>query len=136
MTKKEFYATPIGAKDKGVAAGQQKLTFGAVHIFCAKAVGKGLIGASPSPTYATSIQFSSCYTEAKIGTHKIELATHFLTPMAVEYHNNGFVEIGSELFEEEGSLHLAGGEVDLGVLGHLHVRLVRLVDGLDQHHGV
>jgi hypothetical protein len=115
--KKEFYGEPIGAKTKGLGRGEQALKFGQVKIFCRKATANGILGESPSPTYNTSIKFAECYTEAKIGTHPIELATHFVTPIVVEYHNNGFVEVGSETFEEEGSLKLAGGEIELIING-------------------
>ena len=115
-TTKEFYAAPLG-KTKGLSVGPQKIEFGPVKITCQKAVGKGAQGESPSKTFGTSIQFSMCATEAKIGTHPIELATHFKTPVAIEYHNNHFVEIGSETVEEQGSVKLAGGEVELVING-------------------
>jgi hypothetical protein len=116
-TKKEFYASPMGNSTKGVGVGTQSLTFGAIKIFCQKAGTKGKQGASPLPTFGTEIHFSMCHTEAKIGAHPIQLATHFKTPLVVEYHNNGFVETGSETVEEEGSLKLAGGTVELLISG-------------------
>jgi hypothetical protein len=114
-TKKEFYGTPIGGKTKGLNTGIQELRFGPVHVFCGRAVSKGVLGASPSPVFNSSIRFSACHTEAKIGAHPIPLATTFLTPLVVEYHHNGFVETGSETVEEEGTLKLSGGTVELRI---------------------
>ena len=114
-TKKEFYGTPIGGKTAGLSTADQELRFGPIHIFCHRAVGKGVLGASPSPVFNTSIRFSKCHTDAKIGAHEVPLATLFKTPLVVEYHHNGFVETGSETVEEEGSLKLAGGTVELRI---------------------
>jgi hypothetical protein len=69
-----------------------------------------LQGESPSKTFGTSIQFSKCTTAAKIGNKEIALTTHFFTPVVIEYHNNHFVQIGSETLEEAGSVRLAGGK--------------------------
>jgi hypothetical protein len=115
-TSKEFWTTPLG-KTKGLATTPQQITFGPVKITCLQAVAKGAQGESPSKTFGTSIQFSKCTTAARIGNREIALTTHFKTPVVIEYHNNHFVEIGSETLEEEGSVKLAGGEVELVING-------------------
>jgi hypothetical protein len=43
------------------------------------------------------------------------LPTKFITPLAIQYHANHFVETGSELVEEEGATVLAGGTAEIKV---------------------
>ena len=110
----EFTASKAG-KTKGSIEGEQKFKFGPFKITCEKAVSKGAVAAGSSKTYAIATKFANCSTEGKIGPKKIQLATRFLTPLAVEYHANGFVETGSEIEEVEGKAVLAGGTTELKV---------------------
>jgi hypothetical protein len=116
----EFTANKAG-KTKGISTTEQNFKFGPFKITCSETPGstaavarsKGKVVAGASKTYATTIKFTQCFTQAKIGAKSIKLRTHFLTPLAVEYHANGFVETGSETEEVEGSAVLAGGEVEI-----------------------
>jgi hypothetical protein len=110
----EFIASTSN-KTGGTAETEQVFKFGPFKIKCGRANAKGLVAAGSSETYATSIKFAKCLTEAKLGVHDIFLGTRFLTPLAVEYHANGFVETGSELEEFEGSAVLAGGSAEIKV---------------------
>lgn len=110
----EFIASTSN-KTNGTAETEQVFKFGPFKIKCGRANAKGLVAAGSSETYATSIKFTKCLTEAKLGVHTIFLGTRFLTPLAVEYHANGFVETGSELEEFEGSAVLAGGSAEIKV---------------------
>jgi hypothetical protein len=111
----EFTASKAGAL-VGRSEEAQNFKFGAFKITCEKALAKGKVAAGASPTFATAIKYTKCSTAASIGAKKIKLATHFHTPLAIEYHANGFVEAGSELEEGlEGEAVLAGGEVEVHV---------------------
>jgi len=111
----EFTATKT-AKTKGTSHELQEFKFGAFKLNCEKAVDKGAVAAGSSPTFATSVKFVECYTEGTIGGKKIKLPTRFTTPLAIEYHANGFVETGSELEEGvEGEAVLAGGTAEIKV---------------------
>jgi hypothetical protein len=110
----EFKASKEGAT-RGPAESTQRLKFGPFKVKCLKVSTEGHVAAGTSKTYATSIKFSKCLTTAKIGNHEIFLGTRFLTPLAIEYHANGFVESGSELEEEEGKAVLKGGTAQLKV---------------------
>lgn len=96
----------------------QVFKFGPFHIYCQKAVAKGEVEAGSTSTFAASIKISKCLTEATFsGKFKFGVATHFKTPLAIEYHANGFVETGSETEEVEGAAVLAGGEAELVISG-------------------
>ncbi len=110
----EFVASKTG-KTTGVTEEEQQLQFGPIKIKCFKTKAKGAVAAGSSSTYATSIGFNKCLTEAHVGVKPIFLGTHFLTPLAVEYHANGFVETGSELEEVAGRAVLSGGSAELKV---------------------
>lgn len=110
----EFTASKTG-KVTGKTESEQLFRFGPFKITCEKAAAKGAVAAGSSKTYATSIKYSKCSTAGKIGSKPIKLATSFKTPLAIEYHANGFVETGSELEEFEGAAVLAGGSAELKV---------------------
>jgi len=97
----EFVASATG-NTSGSNESAQLFKFGQIKIKCLKTTAKGAVVAGSSSTYASSIKFSKCLTTAKIGNHEIFLGTKFLTPLAVEYHQNGFVEVGSETEETPG----------------------------------
>jgi hypothetical protein len=110
----EFTASRTG-KTSGQVEREQNFKFGPFKITCEKATSKGAVAAGSSPTFATKIKFAKCTTEGKIGSKAIKLPTSFKTPLAIEYHANGFVETGSELEEIEGKAVLARGEAELKV---------------------
>ncbi len=110
----EFTASKAG-RVAGTVEATQTFKFGPFKVTCEKASAKGAVAAGGAPTFATSIKFSKCTTEGKIGSKPIKLPTHFLTPVAIEYHANGFVESGSELEEVEGVAVLKGGSAELKV---------------------
>jgi hypothetical protein len=110
----EFVASKSG-NTKGTAEEEQSFRFGPFKITCLKVTSKGMVAAGPKEELNDSVKFAKCSTEGKLGNHKIELSTRFLTPLDIEYHANGFVETGSESEEEGGEAVLAGGEVLLKV---------------------
>ncbi|MEA2153727.1 MAG: hypothetical protein QOI18_1960 [Solirubrobacteraceae bacterium] len=112
----EFIASREGATH-GVSETEQLFKFGAFKIKCQKASAKGAVAAGSSSTYATSIKYAKCLTSAFVGgtKHQIFLGTKWLTPLAIEYHANGFVETGSELEEVEGAAVLKGGTAVLKI---------------------
>jgi hypothetical protein len=112
----EFIASKTG-KTHGVAESEQNFKFGAFKIKCQKANAKGAVAAGSSSTYATAIKYTKCLTSAFIGStnRHIFLPTRWLTPLAIEYHANGFVETGGELEEVEGEAVLAGGSAQLKI---------------------
>ena len=112
----EFISSKAG-KTTGTTETEQKLKFGAFKIKCARVAPKGLVAQGGSKTFAASISFTKCLTSAFLGStkHEIFLKTRFLTPLAIEYHQGGAVETGSELEEEEGKAVLAGGSAEIKV---------------------
>lgn len=110
----EFIASKEG-KTTGVTESEQKFKFGPFKIKCLKANAKGAVAAGSSETYATAIKYAKCLTSAKVGTHEIFLGTRWLTPLAIEYHANGFVETGGELEEFEGKAVIAPGSAELKI---------------------
>jgi hypothetical protein len=108
----EFVASNTG-KTSGTSENEQQFKFGSIKINCHKTSAKGAVVTGSSNTYASSIKFTKCLTSAKIGTHSIFLAARFLTPLAIEYHQNGFVEVGSETEENAGTLTVIGGSAEL-----------------------
>jgi len=112
----EFIASREG-KTHGVSETEQVFKLGTFKIKCQKASAKGLVAAGSSSTYATAVTFAKCLTSAFVGgtKHQIFLGTKWLTPLAIEYHANGFVETGSELEETEGAAVLKGGTAVLKI---------------------
>lgn len=113
----EFVASKEG-KTHGAAESEQLFKFGPFKIKCLKVSAKGLVAAGGSSTYATSINFAKCLTSAIVGSsqkHEIFLGTKWLTPLAIEYHANGFVESGGETIEEEGKAVIAPGSAELKI---------------------
>ena len=110
----EFTASKTG-KTRGKSTTEQNFKFGPFKITCEKATAKGAVAAGTTSTLATTVKYGSCTTEVKFGTKPAHVPTHFLTPLAVAYHANGFVETGSETEEVEGEAVLAGGEAEVKV---------------------
>jgi hypothetical protein len=114
----EFVASRTGKTSSGEVEAEQKFKFGPFKITCQKVSAKGAVAEGGSSTYATGILPKKCLTSAFIGSTKrqIFLATHWLTPLAIEYHANGFVETGGgELEEVEGKAVIKGGSAELKV---------------------
>ncbi len=110
----EFTASKTG-KTSGKAESEQKFKFGPFKITCEKVKDKGAQAAGSSSTLTVALRFNQCTDEVKFGTKPAFVPTRFLTPLAVTYHANGFVETGSEIEEFEGSAVLAGGEAEIKV---------------------
>jgi hypothetical protein len=110
----EFTASKSG-KTKGKATTEQKFKLGPFKITCEKVTAKGAVAAGATSTLAVSLKYGQCTDEVKFGTKPAHVPTHFLTPLAIAYHSNGFVETGSELEEFEGSAVLSGGEAEIKV---------------------
>jgi hypothetical protein len=109
----EFIST--GGATKGVGE-EQIFKLGPFKIECASATSRGSAVAGSSQTLFSSIKMRKCTTAASLGGNPIALKTKFLTPLDVEYHANGFVEIGSEGEEiEVGNTTLKGGTVELKI---------------------
>jgi hypothetical protein len=109
----EFVSSGGPSKGKGE---EQKFKLGPFQITCAGVTSKGG-EATPlsSPTFATSLKFNKCTTAASLGGNPIHLKTKFVTPLALEYHANGFVEAGSELEEKGGEATLKGGTIEVKI---------------------
>jgi hypothetical protein len=110
----EFIASTTN-KTHGTSESEQLFKFGAIKVKCTKTSAKGSAAAGSSQTYATLVKFTKCLTTAKVGSHEIFLATKFVTPLAVEYHANGFVETGGGLEEVEGKAVITGGSAELKI---------------------
>ncbi len=112
----EFVASKAG-KTTGLSESEQHFEFGPFKIKCAKAKANGKVAAGSSSTFAVSISFKKCLAEARLGlgSREIFLGTKFLTPLAIEYHSNGFVETGSEIEEVGGVAVVSGGSAELKV---------------------
>jgi len=108
----EFISSGGPTKGKGE---EQLFKLGPFRIECARATVNGSAAAGSSQTLFSEIKMHRCETFASLGGNEIELKTKFVTPLDVEYHANGFVEIGSEGEEIEGNATLLGGSVELKI---------------------
>jgi hypothetical protein len=111
-----FVSNPL-ANTFGVGVGKQHWDLGPFNITCEKAKASGKTKESPSEEFFTSIKYTKCTTAAHLEGHccNFTLKTKFVTPVVIEYHANGFVEIGSEGEETEGDIKLSGGSIELKV---------------------
>jgi hypothetical protein len=110
----EFVASKAG-KVHGAEESEQLFRFGAIKIKCQKVSATGSVAGGATQTFATLIKYSKCLTTAKVGSHEIFIATTWKTPLAIEYHANGFVETGSMVSEIEGRTVLAGGSAEIKI---------------------
>jgi hypothetical protein len=110
----EFTASKTG-KITGKTTTEQNFKFGPFRITCDKTKAKGAVAAGSTTTLATTLKYAECTTEVKFGSKVAHVPTHFLSPLAIAYHSNGFVETGSETEEVEGEAVLAGGEAEIKV---------------------
>ncbi len=100
-----------GGATKGTGE-EQTFKIGPFDIVCESAKTKGSAVAGASKTLFAEIKLRKCATIAKLGPNDIKLKTAFKTMLDVEYHANGFLEVGAE--SEEGVV-LKGGEVEIQV---------------------
>jgi hypothetical protein len=109
----EFFSTGGPAKGKGE---EQELHLGPFRITC-KTVKSSSGSATPlkSTTFNTALKFAGCNTAGAVNGNPIKLKTKIKQAMDVEYHNNGFVEVGSEFEEAEGFATLSGGSIEVKV---------------------
>lgn len=117
--------TPISeetpGKTKGEGVGVQTFKFGGLHIECNKAKAKGTVTQEEFNDFVTEVVYSECFLEDKFGPKEIgHLKTRFNggKPVTYVYHHNGFVEVGTEVEEEEeGNVKISGGESTFAVSG-------------------
>ncbi|HUA11480.1 MAG TPA: hypothetical protein VMA83_05705 [Solirubrobacteraceae bacterium] len=100
-----------GGATKGTGE-EQRFKIGPFDIECEGAKTKGSVAAGTTKTLFAEIKMRKCSTIAKVGSNPIKLKTSFKSMVDVEYHANGFLELGSE--SEEGIV-LKGGEVEIEV---------------------
>jgi hypothetical protein len=74
----------------------------------AKSTPSGVTPTFPSKTLTAVLKFSHCEAEALIGRAEYELKAKFLAPVTINYHANGYVEMGSGGTVKEGVLENAG----------------------------
>jgi hypothetical protein len=108
----EFISSGGPTKGKGE---EQIFKLGPFKIECLRATVKGSAAAGSSQTLFSEVKMHRCVTFASLGGNPIELKTKFATPLDIEYHANGFVEIGSEGEEIEGNVTLKGGTVEVRI---------------------
>jgi hypothetical protein len=70
----------------------------------------------PSKTLTAVVKYSHCEAEATIGKAEYELKAKFMAPVTLNYHANGYVELGSGGTIKEGKLEGAGA-VEIAVKG-------------------
>jgi hypothetical protein len=81
-----------------------------------KAIKTGIVPTFPSKTLTAVVKFSECEAEATLDHAEYEMKAKFLTPMTLNYHANGAVEVGSGGTVKEGKLEGAG-PVEIAVSG-------------------
>lgn len=121
LAAKEFHASEVGkeftpaepGRSQGIGVGIQDFKFGAFHIQCESAKGKGRVGFTSSKTFFDSVKYKGCVALAHLGNQPITLKALFKSAWDFEFHANGFAEIGSES-ESELKL-LKGGRIVMTV---------------------
>lgn len=119
----EFVASKSGAlkgvaqqgssKETIIGPNTQEIKLGTFKVYCNKTVATGSVLAGATKTFTSTVKFNWCWTPVKYGNHTGAVAVHMAAPLVIEYHANGFVEIGSETEEVEGSVVLKGGEAEM-----------------------
>jgi hypothetical protein len=82
----------------------------------AKSTASGVTPSFPSKTLTAVVKYSGCEAEALIGKAEYELKAKFVSPVTINYHANGYVELGSGGTVTEGKLEGAG-PVEIAVKG-------------------
>jgi hypothetical protein len=103
----EFVSSREG-NTKGKSYTEQYLKLGPFKITCEKAQAAGKVVAGSSPILTTVVKFGRCGTKALIGVHEFKIRTRVLVPLAIEYHQNGWIKTGSQVVNVGGQW-VAGG---------------------------
>lgn len=116
-----FASTPhfvtTGGPTKGIG-GEQYFRLDPFHITCESAKPTGYVEAGEPKTLTVALEPKKCTTLAKLSSsekYDFKLKTKFMTKFVIEYHANGFVEVGSEIEGAEPVIRLAGGPIELRV---------------------
>ncbi len=107
--------TPASTAGRGV--GESTFKFGGIKINCATAKAKGKVSSEEFKEFASEVHYSECFTEIKFGKEEVAQAKTKFPAVTYVFHANGFVETGTETEEEEGEVHISGGEVAVVVSG-------------------
>jgi hypothetical protein len=112
-----FVGSP-SAEPKFTGSGNQEFLLKPFTVTCekAKSTTSGVTPTFPSTTLTAVIKYSGCEAEAVIGKAEYELKAKFLTPVTINYHANGYVELGAGGTIKEGKLEGAG-PVEIAVHG-------------------
>lgn len=96
----------------------QTFDFKPFEIECerAKSTTSGVTPTFPSKTLTAVVKFSGCEAEATLHGAEYELTAKFLSPVTLNYHANGVVEMGAGGTVKEGKLEGAG-EIEIAVKG-------------------
>jgi hypothetical protein len=82
----------------------------------AKSTSSGVTPTFPSKTLTAVVKYSDCEAEATLNKAEYELKAKFLTPVTLNYHANGVVEVGAGGTVKEGKLEGAGA-IEIAVSG-------------------
>jgi hypothetical protein len=82
----------------------------------AKSTTSELTPTFPSKTLTAVVKYTGCEAEATLSKAEYELRAKFLSPVTLNYHANGVVEMGAGGTIEEGKLEGAG-EIEIAVKG-------------------
>jgi hypothetical protein len=82
----------------------------------AKSATSELTPTFPSKTLTAVVKYTGCEAEATLNKAEYELRAKFLSPVTINYHANGVVEMGAGGTVKEGKLEGAG-EIEIAVKG-------------------
>ena len=102
----EFSGPGAPQEASAVADGPQQFVFHPFRITCegARSLKTEVAATWPSPTLTLEMSYGKCRTHAgRVGkTEGPAIPTHFLGPLSLTYHANGFVEVGQVEIEVGG----------------------------------
>lgn len=107
------------AEPKFTATSGQEFVFKPFTISCekAKSAKTGAATSFPAESILTEVKFSGCEATAELhGLGEHELKARFESPVSIDYHANGFVEIGSGGTISEGKL-TGAGSIEIALSG-------------------
>jgi|SRR5271165_325695 len=108
-------ATPAPTAGRG--EGESSFKFGGIKIHCGTAKAKGTVSSYEFKEFASEVHYSECFTEVKFGKEEVAQVKTKIPAVTYVFHANGFVETGTETEEEEGEVHISGGEVAVVLTG-------------------